>query len=583
MTHPLITRLRNHPDAGVYLILASAIVAFAANISCLMIGITIVVSHLLYIPIILAAFFFPKRGIPVAIVIAAGYFMMVVVFRAGFTADLLSAGVRCMVFIFIAVVVSYLSEQVNLREISLKKARDEWERTFNAVPDLIALISREHRIIRINRAMAQSLGITPDQAVGKHCYEIVHKTSAPPSFCPHARLLKDGHEHSCEVREENLGGNFLITTSPLSGADGDLIGSVHVARDITRRKKAEDALREKTEELDRFFSVNLDMLCIADTDGRFHRVNVAWERTLGYTRDELMSYRFTDLVHPDDLQKTREAVAVLAGQKEVAGFVNRYRCRDGSYRWIEWRSFPYGDLIYAAARDITDRIQAEQATVQANKKLNILSSITRHDILNKITALYAYLDISRDVCTTQSQCEHIDKEIEIIQALQRQVEFTKYYQDIGVREPLWHDVGDVFRTAVSQISLPTITIDVACDSMLVFADPLIEKVFYNLIENSIRHGEHVTAIRLSAQKTGTGYSLLYEDNGVGVPDEIKGKLFQRGFGKHTGFGLFLSREILAITGITITENGEPGKGVRFEIAVPAEAVRIRKDEQSGRS
>jgi signal transduction histidine kinase len=102
----------------------------------------------------------------------------------------------------------------------------------------------------------------------------------------------------------------------------------------------------------------------------------------------------------------------------------------------------------------------------------------------------------------------------------------------------------------------------------------VEKVFYNLIENSIRHGEHVTTVWFSAEENGDGLILRYRDNGIGIPENDKSKLFLKEFGKNTGLGLFLSREILSITGITITENGEPGKGARFEIMVPKGSYRF---------
>ncbi len=568
MSDPLVKRLRRPPISHTLLVLFSAVIAFAANIYGVMVGITNVSPHLFYIPIILSAFFFPKRGIFTAIEISSVYFLIVAVFQSNDYGEIISAAARCIVFVIIAAIVSYLSRRINERETALRQAKDEWERTFDAVPDLIALIDTEHRIFRVNRAMAESLGLTPGEAVGKRCYEVVHRTREPPAYCPHAMLLKDGQEHSSEIHEDHLGGDFMVTSSPLRNANGRLIGSVHVARDITVRKKAEEALREKTEELDRFFSVNLDLLCIADNTGYFHHLNAAWESTLGYTRAELMAYKFLDLVHPDDLQKTLDAMATLAEHNEVTSVVNRYRCRDDSYRWIEWRMYPYGKLIYAAARDITDRIQAELAFVQANKKLNILSSITRHDILNKITALYAYLDLTRDMCTNPVQRKHIDKQIGTVEALQRQIEFTRYYQDIGVRAPEWQDIDTVFNLAISQIPLEGITVGVDGGGYQIYADPLIEKVFYNLVENSIRHGGKVTSIHLSVQRTSVGLLIIYRDNGNGIPAESKEKLFERGFGSHTGFGLFLSREILAITDILITENGEPGKGVRFEIIVP---------------
>lgn len=129
------------------------------------------------------------------------------------------------------------------------------------------------------------------------------------------------------------------------------------------------ALLEKTDELEKFFSSSLDLLCIADTEGRFRRLNREWEKTLGYPLAELEGRRFLDLVHPDDVNSTQQAVATLAQGEEILNFTNRYRCRDGSYRWIEWRSFPSGRLIYAAARDITEPRRIEQ---QLKDQLNEL-------------------------------------------------------------------------------------------------------------------------------------------------------------------------------------------------------------------
>jgi PAS domain S-box-containing protein len=143
---------------------------------------------------------------------------------------------------------------------------------------------------------------------------------------------------------------------------------------VQRRRKevAEASLRQKTEELDQFFNVNLDLLCIANTDGNFLRLNPAAERILGYTCQELMAKPFLDLVHPDDLDKTREAVSTLASQQKVFSFENRYRCKDGTYRWLQWNSTPAEKLIYAAARDITERKLAEQELRKSEERFRML-------------------------------------------------------------------------------------------------------------------------------------------------------------------------------------------------------------------
>lgn len=131
--------------------------------------------------------------------------------------------------------------------------------------------------------------------------------------------------------------------------------------DISEQKHFEQELIDKTNELDRFFSVNLDLLCIADTDGNFIKLNKSWESTLGYSQQFLEGKRFLDFIHPDDLQPTLGAILKLEDHEEVIDFVNRYRCQDGAYKHLEWRSHPYGKLIYAAARDITQRKLMEDA------------------------------------------------------------------------------------------------------------------------------------------------------------------------------------------------------------------------------
>jgi PAS domain S-box-containing protein len=333
------------------------------------------------------------------------------------------------------------------------RAKSEWERTFNAVPDLISIIDRESRIVRVNKAMADRLGMQPLDAIGQPCYEIVHHSGLPPRSCPHQLLMNDGREHMQEIHEDTLNGDFLVTASPLRDASGSITGCVHVLHDITEPKRAENALQ------------------------------------------------------------------------------------------------------------------------LALKKLNILSSITRHDILNQLMVLEGYLVFSKKDIKDPEILGFIRKEEGAVTSIRRQIEFTRYYEDIGLNAPQWQEITATIRSSAAQLTLEGIALDITFSPGEVFADPLITKVFYNLVENSIRHGGHVTWIGFRFNETETGAMITCEDNGIGIPAEDKERIFQRGFGKHTGLGLFLTREILAITGITIRENGEPGKGVRFEILVPHEMYR----------
>ena len=219
-------------------------------------------------------------------------------------------------------------------------------------------------------------------------------------------------------------------------------------------------------------------------------------------------------------------------------------------------------------RDITEKKRTEEALKKYNQKLLLLSGITRHDILNQLTALTLYLDLAREETHDSSQDENLDKMEHIVQVIQSHAEFTGDYQDIGLKDPVWLDPEAAFRKACQQFGDSGISFSSTAGGIEVFSDPLFGRVFYNLIDNSIRHGEHVTSILLTLPDDGDGKTIMYEDNGAGVAPEEKERIFERGVGRHTGLGMFLIREILSITGITIRETGTYGKGARFEISLP---------------
>jgi len=580
MAPSVITRLREHPNATQFLILLTLVISFAANLYGLFFGVSIVIPHLFYIPIILAAFFYPRRGILFAIVLSFAYFLMVDAVNPGNSLDIISAAARCVVFIVIAAVVSFISERVSIKEKALVRAKDEWENTFNGVPDLIAIIGTDHRIIRVNRAMAESLGISHEQAVGLKCYEVVHTTKSPPVNCPHEMLLKDGREHSAEVHEDNLGGDFLVTTSPLHDADGNLIGSIHIARDITERKRIEDALRESEERYRTIVENIQDVYFRFDKESRLVMTSPSAAPTFGYA-----SVAEITGIHASSLWKDPGArLQMIEAMRRQGGFVHDWEAelvkRDGTVFWASisghLHTDEHGGYLgkEGIIRDITERKKTGDALKAALTKLNMLSSVTRHDILNQVTALRTYLELSRRELKGTRFAEFIEKEDQTAEAIQRQIEFTRYYQDIGVNAPIWQDMGAVIRGTAAQLNLAAIALQVAVDGVEIFADPLIVKVFFNLMENSLRHGERVTEIAFTCSESEKGLVITYCDNGVGISPEDKKKLFQRGFGKHTGLGLFLTREILAITGITITETGVSGEGVRFEMVVPAGSYRF---------
>ena len=211
--------------------------------------------------------------------------------------------------------------------------------------------------------------------------------------------------------------------------------------------------------------------------------------------------------------------------------------------------------------------RALDAMVLANRKMMLLESITRHDIKNQLGALLGFIELLKAKTTDPLLLQLIEKGVErAAKNIEQQIRFTGEYKQIGVHEPFWQDL----ETVLGRIHFPdTVTLHADIRGTGIFADPMLEKVFFNLLDNAIRHGVRVTEIRLSSRRDSGALVLLWEDNGIGIPADMKEKIFNRAaLGKNTGGGMFLSRMILEITGITIRETGEPGKGARFEIAVP---------------
>jgi signal transduction histidine kinase len=196
--------------------------------------------------------------------------------------------------------------------------------------------------------------------------------------------------------------------------------------------------------------------------------------------------------------------------------------------------------------------------------------VTRHDIKNQLITLQGFTQHAMTMERDPAIAGYLAKVDTSATRIRGQIEFMKAYQELGVNSPAWFRLDEI----VGKTALKEIPCSCSCPGIEVFSDPMLEKVFSNLFDNALRHGGHVREISVRCEEPGDGLLFVVaEDNGVGIPDEEKEKIFDKGYGKNTGFGLFLVREILSITGITIRETGIFGKGARFEIRVPKECWR----------
>jgi len=254
-------------------------------------------------------------------------------------------------------------------EQELRQAKNDWERTFDSVSDLIAILDNQYRIVRANRAMAQQLGVTPEKATGLFCYQCVHGLNSSPDFCPHTQTMKDGKEHTAEVHEPRLGGDFLVSTTALKDEEGRIIGSVHVARNITERKKAEEALRKSEEEYSSLFANMIDGFAycqmIFDEKGKpvdfvYLQVNDAYERITGLKRDAVIGKKVSQAI-PGIKEANPELFEIygrvaLTGQKEKL----EYFLKPLSL-WLNVSVYsPAKGYFAAVLEDITKRKKMEQ-------------------------------------------------------------------------------------------------------------------------------------------------------------------------------------------------------------------------------
>jgi PAS domain S-box-containing protein len=353
-----------------------------------------------------------------------------------------------------------------------------------------------------------------------------------------------------------------------------------IVRDMSERKQAEDALRKSERTYRTVVEDQTELISRFRPDGTQLFVNEAYCQYFKKSREDLLGKTFFPRIPAEDHRQVRDHFASLKKENPSAIDTHRVIMPDGSIRWQRWSDRAIfdkkGSIVeyQSVGQDITEQKRAEDALALACQKMNLLSSITRHDILNQLTVLSGYLALSEEFASDEKLLGFIKKETTATERINQQITFTKHYQDIGVQAPQWQNVHNTIATAATLLDLSSVDIQIPFSNIEIYADPLLNKVFYNLLENAVRHGHNTSVIQFSFHDNGDTLTIVCEDNGGGIDMETKKHLFKRGYGKNTGFGLFLIREILSITGITIDENGEPGRGARFEIIVPNGAYRF---------
>ncbi len=552
----------NSDKTWVILIVLASLATVGITVFSLSRGVYDVFPYLYLIPIVMVTFAFPHRGVVCSLLLGGVYMALVYAFGLFNLALLTISTAWFYVFVSVGVVMSSLSEGLKREE---RRFRGIFE---NSQAGIFTIDLPSRTIAEANRQCTALLNYEPGELAGKDVALIWPEVENGPFL---SRVSSRYTVLDSEVCLKNRQGQIrwaLVSLAPT--ADNQLVCSFV---DITERKQIEQALMESEIKYRSIVERSLAGVYLVQ-DGLFRYVNPRFAEICGYCPEEMIGrIGMRDLVVPEDWPMVEATIeGRIAGDLEAIRYECRCRTREQEIIHVEIHgsrtSYEGRAAVMGTALDITERRRAADALRRANEKLNLLGSVTRHDLLNQLTAVQGYIGLAEETAQEETVRQYLSSAGGVTGKMETLLQFTRDYQNMGLREPEWQLVRDMALQAVPALDQSRIRVVIATDGLEIYADPLFEKVFYNLMDNTLRHGKRTTEVRLYHQISADGLFLIYEDNGEGILDIEKELIFRRGYGRNTGFGLFLIREILALTGMTIRENGEHGRGARFEIFVP---------------
>ena len=523
------------------------------------------------------------------------------------------------------------TEEIEHTNNALRESEHKYRTLVQNIPEKIFVKDTGLVYVSCNEQYARDLGIAHDTIAGKTDFDFYPREFAEKYRADDRTVIESGVIRVIEERYILDGKESWISTikTPISDPQGTVTGILGIFHDITERKVAEEALRKNAEELHAAYEEltasqeelhsNMDdltrqELALRESDEKIRLLlnstaeaiygldmngnctfcNNSCLRLLGYTSpDELLGRNMHWLIHAKHSDGTHFPV-------EECRIFKAFNKGEGTHVDDEvlWRSdgtsFPAEYWSYPQRRDgvvvgavvtflnITERKVAENSLQRVNQKLNVLSQLTRKDLTNQIFVLNSYLELAKHQLEGQDRIiETLQKGVRAIQSIHETIEYSKDYQDMGAKPPKWQNVNMAMLFGLSHISIGNIQHRLETENLEIFADPLLEKVCQRLFENSVKHGDHVTRIRVWKKTTSDGATIFFEDDGIGIPQDKKDQIFLRSESPQASMrSLIFVREILDITGITIRENGEPGNGARFEMTVPKGSYR-NQDTKNG--
>ncbi len=426
-----------------------------------------------------------------------------------------------------------------------------------------------------NQAAERMYGWKENEVIGRLGQDVLQSEFVGID-CAHAiQMLRETGKFSGEVVQLHRDGhriNVETNAMVMAGKNNQIIGYVSVNRDITENQKLLEELKNANQRLNLLFESAPDAYYINDLKGKFIDGNKVAEEITGYTKNELIGKSFLrlKLLPRSQILKAVKLLAVNALGKATGPDELVLNRRDGTQVPVEIRTYPVKikgqTLVLGIARDVSERKKLEE-------KLRVVGGLTRHDVRNKLSAVTgnAYL-LRQKLAGDPKALEQLNDMEAAVQQMEQIFEFARTYEKLGVEQLTDMDVKKILDEAVSVFSdLKGVKIMNECHGLTVLADSLLRQLLYNLIDNSLKYGEKIRQIRVYYKTSSTDrLELVYEDDGVGIPGNMRSDLFKEGFtsGKGTGYGLFMIKRICEVYGWTIHETGKQGQGVRFTMTIP---------------
>jgi PAS domain S-box-containing protein len=444
----------------------------------------------------------------------------------------------------------------------------------------------ELRYLGGNHVFAMDAGVgCPDDLIGKDDYQLVWKDQAELYRTDDLMVIESGIPKLFyeEPQTKPEGNQIWLRSSkvPIHNEANEIIGVLGMYEDITERKLME-------EELILFFDLVPDMVCIASTDGYFKKLNRAWKSVLGYTQEELLTTRFKDFIHPDDIQATMiEVEKQIAGESTI-NFTNRYRCKDGSYRWLEWKATPAKNksTLFAAARDITERKRAEETLRKKDADIEQFLYTVSHDLRSPLVTVKTFMGyLEKDI--TDGNQKHLTQDIQFIHGAADKMklmldELLELYR-IGrvetpkVRVSFREVLAETIEVLAGSIREQKLDIRLPDSDLMLFGEhQRFCQIWQNLIENALkyRRDDSIPCIELGLRQNSGETVFFVKDNGIGIDPQYQKKIFgifDKLDPKSPGAGLGLSmvqRVVEKYSGRIWVESDGKDKGSCFCFTLP---------------